>query len=197
MRIRTPRIQPVTDAEWTDDTRPALEAIASRGPVLNVFSTIARHPKLMKRWMVFANHVLSGSTLPARERELVILRTGYLCRSGYEWAQHVAIGRQAGLTDSEIERLTLGSTAEGWRDADRHLLEATEELVGDHFISDDTWAALATNWSEQQLMDLVFAVGQYTLVSMALNSFGVQLEDSTERFPADRYVDGLFPGDAQ
>jgi alkylhydroperoxidase family enzyme len=145
--------------------------------------------------MVFANHVLSGSTLPPRERELVILRTGYLCRSGYEWAQHASIGRQAGLTDTEIERLTHGSTADGWSDGDRHLLEATEELVRDHFVSDATWAALAAAWSEQQLMDLVFAVGQYTLVSMALNSFGVQLEDSTERFPADRYVDGLFPNE--
>lgn len=197
MRIRQPRIQPATEAEWTDDTRPALSAIAARGPVLNVFSTIARHPKLMKRWMVFANHVLSGSTLPPRERELVILRTGFLCRSGYEWAQHVSIGRQAGLTDDEIVRLTIGAAADGWSDGDRLLLEATEQLVGDHFIADATWAALAATWSEQQLMDLVFAVGQYTLVSMALNSFGVQLEDTTERFPAGCYADGLFPGTEQ
>ena len=193
MRIRQPRILPATEADWTDDTRPALSAIAARGPVLNVFATIARHPKLMKRWMVFANHVLSGSTLPARERELVILRTGFLCRSGYEWAQHVSIGRQAGLTTPEIERLTVGSAAAGWTDGDRLLLEAAEQLVSDHFVQDGTWAQLAATWSEQQLMDLVFAVGQYTLVSMALNSFGVQLEDDAERVPAEQWVDGLFP----
>lgn len=131
MRIRQPRIQPVTEADWTDDSRPVLAANAARGPVLNVFTTIARHPKLLKRWTVFANHVLNGSTLPPRERELVILRTGYLCKSGYEWAQHVAIGRLAGLTDGEVERLTLGSTADGWSDGDRLLLQATEELVAD------------------------------------------------------------------
>ena len=68
-----------------------------------------------------------------------------------------------------------------------------EQLVHDHFIDAATWRALAAVWNEQQLMDLVFAVGQYTLVSMALNSFGVQLEDTTERFPADEFVDGLFP----
>ena len=193
MRLRQPRILPVTEAEWTDDSRPTLAANAARGPVLNVFATIARHPKLLKRWVVFANHVLNGSTLPARERELVILRTGFLCRSGYEWAQHAAIGRLAGLADQEIVRLTVGSTADEWSDRDRTLLQATEQLVADHFISDTTWAALATVWSEQQLMDLVFAVGQYTLVSMALNTFGVQLEGSTQRFPADQFVDGLFP----
>ncbi|HQZ35215.1 MAG TPA: carboxymuconolactone decarboxylase family protein [Ilumatobacteraceae bacterium] len=193
MRLRQPRIQPVTEAEWTDDSRPVLAANSARGPVLNVFATIARHPKLLKRWVVFANHVLNGNTLPARERELVILRTGFVCRSGYEWAQHASIGRAAGLTDAEIVRLTIGSNADGWGNGDRMLLQATEQLVSDHFVDDATWAALATVWSEQQLMDLVFAVGQYTLVSMALNSFGVQLEDTTERFPADQFVGGLFP----
>jgi len=193
MRIRQPRIQPTTAADWTDDSRPVMSANSRGGPPLNVFATIARHPKLLKRWVVFANHVLNGSTLPARERELIILRTGFLCRSGYEWAQHAAIGRVAGLTNEEIERLTIGSTASGWSATDRTLLEATEELVRDQFIADATWAALRTAWSEQQLMDIVFAVGQYTLVSMALNSFGVQLEDTTERFPADQFVDGLFP----
>ena len=193
MRLRQPRIQPVTEADWTDDSRPVLVANSANGTVLNVFATIARHPKLLKRWVVFAAHVLNGSTLPARERELVILRTGFLCRSGYEWAQHAAIGRAAGLTDAEIVRLTQGSAAHGWTDSDRALLQATEQLVADHFINDGTWAELAAAWSEQQLMDLVFAVGQYTLVSMALNSFGVQLEGTTERFPADQFVDGLFP----
>jgi len=143
--------------------------------------------------VVFANHVLNGSTLPARERELVILRTGFVCRSGYEWAQHAALGRAAGLTNAEIVRLTRGSAADGWTNSDRALLRATEQLVADHFVDDATWAELAAVWSEQQLMDLVFAVGQYTLVSMALNSFGVQLEDTTERFPAEQFVDGLFP----
>ena len=193
MRLRQPRIQPVTEEEWTDDSRPVLAANSAHGPVLNVFATIARHPKLLKRWVVFANHVLNGSTLPARERELVILRTGFVCRSGYEWAQHAAIGRAAGLTNAEIVRLTRGSAADGWTNSDRALLRATEQLVADHFVDDATWAELAAVWSEQQLMDLVFAVGQYTLVSMALNSFGVQLEDTTERFPADQFVNGLFP----
>ena len=193
MRIRQPRILPVTEADWTEDSRPVLAANSARGPVLNVFATIARHPKLLKRWVVFANHVLNGSTLPARERELVILRTGYLCRSGYEWAQHAAIGRQAGLTDEEMSRIIDGPDAPGWSTADQLLLRATDELVTDHFVSEPTWASLAAQWSEQQLMDLVFAVGQYTLVSMALNSFGVQLEDTTQRFPADQFVDGLFP----
>lgn len=194
MRLSRPRIEPATEADWNDDTRPTLTAVrdGNGGRVLNVFATMARHPKLLKRWVVFANHVLGGSTLPVRERELIILRTGYLAKSGYEWAQHVAIARRFGVSDQEIQRLIDGPGA-GWADADRVLLQATDELMADHFIRDVTWAALRTDWSEQQCMDIVFAVGQYSLVSMALNTFGVQLEDDTERFPKAQFAGGRFP----
>ena len=167
-----------------------------RDHVLNIFRTLAHHPKLLKRWSVFGNHVLARSSLPARERELVILRTGYLCGSGYEWAQHAAIGRQAGLSDTEIERIALGSGSsgrDGWSADDFALLTATDQLVETKFIDDATWAQLGARWDAKQLLDFVFTIGQYTLVSMALNTFGVQLEDTTERFPADQFVDGLFP----
>ncbi|MEO7397455.1 MAG: carboxymuconolactone decarboxylase family protein, partial [Ilumatobacteraceae bacterium] len=182
MRLDQPRIIPTVESDWDDDSRPLLDAIArNNGRVLNIFRTIARHPKLLKRWMVFGNHVLNGNSLPARERELVILRTGYLCGAGYEWAQHVPIARAAGITDDQIRLVVQGPSAPEWDDGDRMLLAATDELSDFKFIRDETWAALGTHWSEKQMMDLVFTVGQYTLVSMALNTFGVQLEDETER----------------
>ena len=132
------------------------------------------HPDLLRRWLVFGNHVLGKSTLPAREREIVILRIGYLCRAGYEWGQHVLIGREVGLSDDEIRRIKAGPAADGWSELDRLLLQATDELHGDAHIADTTWAGLERHLSRKQLMDLVFTVGQYNLVSMALNTFGVQ-----------------------
>ena len=193
MRLHHARVEPTVEADWDDDSRPLLLAIERNGGrVLNIFRTLARHPKLLKRWTVFGNHVLYGSTLPPRERELVILRTGIRCGSGYEWAQHVEIARRVGVTDDEIRRLVNGPAAPGWSADDAALLQATDELVDDKFIADTTWASLATRWNERELMDLVFAVGQYTLVSMALNTFGVQLEDDTEAFPPELFVDGLF-----
>ncbi|MEI7617304.1 MAG: carboxymuconolactone decarboxylase family protein [Actinomycetota bacterium] len=194
MRLTRSRLPLTTSAEWDEDTRRLFAGVKlANGQVLNIFRTLAHHPKLLKRWMVFANHVLIGSTLPARERELIILRTGYLCGSGYEWAQHAAIGRDAGLSDSEIERIAEGPTSIEWSDQDRALLLAADELVGSKFISEATYALLSERWNAQQLLDIVFAVGQYTLVSMTLNTFGVQLEDSTDAFPARLFVDGLFP----
>lgn len=181
MRLNQPRIPPLDPAAFP----PEVREIAARDatPPLNIFRTLAHHPKLMKRWLVFANHVLFKSTLPAREREIVILRIGWLCRAGYEWGQHVRIGREAGLSDEEIERITEGPDAAGWGDLDRLLLRATDELHTDAFVSDPTWKGLSGHLSTEQLMDLVFAVGQYNLVSMALNSFGVQLDPGIEGMP--------------
>jgi alkylhydroperoxidase family enzyme len=176
MRLPEPRIAPLADGQWSEEAAKVIEPIAAAGPPLNIFRTLAHHPGLMKRWMVFANHVLAKSALPARERELVILRVGYLCRARYEWGQHVVIAREAGVTDDEIGRIQEGPDATGWSELERAVLRATDELHNDSFISDDTWAALSLHLTTEQMMDLVFAVGQYHLVSMALNSFGVQPE---------------------
>jgi 4-carboxymuconolactone decarboxylase len=185
-RLARPRIAPLTDAEMDPETRALLGATSGGvggGRVLNIFRTLAVHPKLLKRWLVFGSHVLAKSTLPPRERELAILRVGWRCRSEYEWGQHVAIGRATGLDDAEIARIAEGPDAPGWSERDRALLRAADELVADHFVSDATWQALARDWTTQQIVDLVFAVGQYTLVSMALNTFGVQLDAGVEGFP--------------
>lgn len=183
MRPSAPRIDPVDPASLEGEPKELLAAV-SLGPAVNIFRTLAQHPKLFKRWLVFGNHVLFKSTLPPRDRELVILRTGWRCRAEYEWGQHVIIGRMTGLTDDEIERITRGPDDPAWDPFDAALLRAADELLDDYVVSDETWKRLGERYSVQQLMDLVFAIGQYTLVSMALNSFGVQLDPGVEGFPA-------------
>lgn len=184
MRPTQPRMRPLDESEWDEQARPLLEAMKAfgNGRVLNIFSTLAHHPRLLKNWLVFGTHVLNKSTLPPRERELVILRIGWRCRAEYEWAQHVVIGRQAGLTDGEIARVIQGPKA-GWNARDRALLEAADELLDDHCISDTTWKVLSAHLDARQLLDLLFTAGQYTLVSMVLNSLGVQLDPGLEGFP--------------
>jgi 4-carboxymuconolactone decarboxylase len=175
MRLASPRIAPLSDAEWSEEQR---ELLTRGNPqrVLNIFRTLARHVDMYRRWLPFGNHVLLKSTLPPRDREILILRIGHLCRSGYEFHQHTAIGKRAGLTDAEIEQIKTGPTAPQWSDFDRTLLRATDELHHDAFIGEPTWQALSARYNTQQLLDLVFTVGQYTMVSMALNTFGVQVE---------------------
>ena len=182
MKLDTPRLEPIQPEDWTDDIKKTLQPNVEKGTVFNIFKTLSHHPDLFRRWLVFGNHVLFKSTLPPRERELIILRIGWLCEAEYEWAQHVLIGKEAGLTAEEIDRIKAGPNARGWSEADKLLLQATDELRKDAFITDATWNGLSQHFDTKQLMDVVFAVGQYNLVSMALNTLGVQLDDGLEGF---------------
>jgi alkylhydroperoxidase family enzyme len=149
----------------------------SRPKGLNILGLLARHPALAQAYNTFNGHVLFGSTLEPRERELLVLRVAAVRRADYEWAQHVVQGADAGLSDDEIERVAEGPGAAGWSPLDAALLAAADELVGDATVADDTWATLAAELDEQQLMDVVFTVGAYDLLAMAMRSFGIELDD--------------------
>lgn len=155
------------------------------GSELHIFTTLARHPKLLKRWSAFGGVLLYRGRLGHRERELLILRTGYLTRAHYEWGQHVEIGLAAGLTDDEIARVAVGPDDSAWSAADSALLRAADELHADARISDTTWADLAERYDEQQLIEVCMTVGQYHLVAFTLNSLGVEPEsDDFPELPA-------------
>lgn len=176
MRLSKPRIAPLADAGLSPEQAEALEAFRP-GPVLNIFRTIAHAPKALTRFNAWGGYVLSRrNDLSPRQREIVILRIGFLCKSGYEWTQHVRIGLEAGLTIEEAERIKAGAGA-GWSAADAALIRAADELHQDHFITDATWAALGEHFSDKQRMDVVFTVAQYTQVCMILNTFGVPLDE--------------------
>ena len=181
MRLKQPRIPLIHEDQWTEEQQQIFRGQQMRGSVQNIFRTMANHEKLAKRWLVFGNHILSKSTLPARDREILILRIGWLCQSGYEWGQHVLIGKKAGIEEREFDMIKKGADA-GWSEHDALLIKAADELHNDAFVSDETWNGLSQTYSVEQMMDLVFNCGQYTMVSMALNSFGVQLDPDLEGF---------------
>ena len=177
MRLKTPRIPPLVDSEMSTDAAAIMAPLAARGADFNIFRTMAHKPAAMEKFLEWGNYILSkANSLDARTRELAILRTGFNCKSGYEWAQHVVIGKRCGLTDTEIARIKSGPDAPGWSAADAAVLRACDDLSGNHFISDASWTALSEHFATDQCMDLVYTVGQYTQVSMILNSFGIQLD---------------------
>jgi alkylhydroperoxidase family enzyme len=190
LRLDQPRIEPVDLDRLDADQRAALEPFLATdggkvggGRVLNIFRTLAHAPKALTAFLGWGSYILSRrNALSERDRELVILRTGYNCRSGYEWTQHKRIGLGCDLSEAEIERIKAGPDADGWNDLDRAMLRATDELTGQHFVTDATWTALAP-LGDKGRMDLVFTVGQYTQVSMILNSFGIQVEAGWEVDP--------------
>jgi alkylhydroperoxidase family enzyme len=177
------RIPPLPEAERDEQARELLSGVSAAGaPASNIFSTLVRHPGLFRRWLPFGGKLLGGGKLPARDRELLILRTGWLCDSEYEWAQHREISKSIGITEKEIARVREGPGADGWDPFDATLLKAVDELHADSRISDETWATLAAKYDEKQLIEVPMLVGHYHMVAFTLNTLGVPLEPGLAGF---------------
>jgi len=176
-----PRIPPLTHPS------PEVAEILAKTPgdpggtPLNIFGTLAHHPRLLKRFNVLGGLFLSRGVLPARERELVILRTGWRTNCEYEFGQHVLIGRRAGLTDEEIRRVT--DDGAGWPAGDALLIRLSDELHETRDVSDELWAALSARWDTEALLELVALAGFYGMVAGLLNAARVQRDPGVPGWP--------------
>jgi 4-carboxymuconolactone decarboxylase len=179
-----PRIPPLAEDEAEGDIAEILNALppGAAGPIgeYNIFRTLARHPDLFRTWLPFGGYLLVGGTIPATERELMILRTAVRCRSSYEWGQHVRISERMGIDRETIDRVMEGPGASGWTEHESALIRAVDELHDDSRISDATWQALSQGYDQAQLIELTMLIGQYHMVAFALNSIGVELDDGLE-----------------
>ncbi len=185
----TERIPPTTAADRDERTEELLASFRREdGTDLNIFATLAHHPKLLKRWSAFGGTLLYSGSLPGRDRELLILRTAWLCKAEYEWGQHVLIGRDAGISEEDIDRIPGDQISDDLEPKDRALLQAADELHEHARIIDETWQALARDYDYQQLIEVCMIVGQYHMVAFTLNSLGIELEETPglARFPANR-----------
>jgi alkylhydroperoxidase family enzyme len=182
-----PRIPPLAESEWNDELRQILQATPPGFGVRlgdnNIFPTLARHSELFRAWLPFGGFLLGRGVLPARERELLILRTGCNCASDYEWGQHVRLGESIGLAREEILRIAGGPAAPGWARGDATLLRAADELHAQAKISDGTWALLAESYDERGLLEIAMLVGHYHMIAFALNSAEVELDAGLEGLP--------------
>ncbi len=142
---------------------------------LNIFTTLARNPNLFRRWIGFGAALLDG-TIPARTRELAILRIADLSDSEYEWAQHVPLARAAGVTVEEIEALRRALDRHPWAADDLALLKVVDELDFLGFLVDETWEDALEVLGEAGMIELLMLVGQYQLVAMVLRTLRIQLE---------------------
>jgi alkylhydroperoxidase family enzyme len=150
---------------------------ATGGDPPNVFTTLARHRPLFRRWLRFAGTLMPGGVLPRADSELVILRVAHNCGSDYEWRHHERLGALAGLGAEEIARVREGPAASGWTPRKALLLRAADELHSPaRTISDELWSALAAELVERELIELCMLIGHYEMLAMTLNSLRVQPE---------------------
>lgn len=178
MHPAKPRIELLHPTEFTDEQAELAGGRDGSRAQLSIVRTLVQHPALYRSWMPFAMHAIGSSSIDAREREIIILHTCAVCRATYDLAQHTVIARRVGLTSVEIESAK-GNGAE-LSPFERTLLKAVEELIANHGLSDETWAATAARYSRRQQLDFVFTVGNYTMMAMTTNMFGVPLEDDLE-----------------
>jgi alkylhydroperoxidase family enzyme len=177
----TQRVAPLPPEER--DERQA-ELVRRAGAELGVYTTLVRATDVFGDFLPFGRRMLRLSSLPPRERELLILRTAFRCKAAYEWSHHDRIGRGAGLEDADIDVLARDVVADG--DADERtvlLIRAADELVADHVLSDGTWAKLARAYTVSQVIEVCMLVGEYGMLAGALNSLGVQIEDGYPQPP--------------
>ena len=176
-----PRIAPVVP----DDSNAALFAntLMIDGKPINIFGTLAHHPKLMDRFNRMGGFLLNKGLIPEREREVVILRIGWNSQSVYEFGQHTVIGKRCGLTPDEIRALTKPAAEHAWSVDDLALVELADDLCRDNVVGDATWAKLRVRWNEAELVELLIVAGFYRLVSGFLNTMGVELDPGVPSWP--------------
>lgn len=191
------RVDPLRPNEWPAAMRDALAAMnppvrrhppmptEGRPKGLNVLGALAHHPELAHAFFTFNGHLLSATSLTPRQRELLVLRTAVLRQSEYEWAQHVVIAGDVGISRAEVAQIAWGPDFALWSQADAALLRTADELVADGVISDATWATLAENLSTQQILDVIFTVGAYETLGWMLRSFGVELDEDVRAHLTD------------
>src|SRR4030081_2131852 len=130
------------------EDRTTVEKNAMNGQVFNIFKVLAHHPALVKRWTPFAGHILSKQTLPFRDRELLILRIGWLNQAEYEFAQHELIARKGGVSDGDMENVETGPKG-AWNAHEAALMQAADDLFENSVVADTTWATLAKTYSTE------------------------------------------------
>ena len=170
-----PRIAPVSEPDAEQSELLGKTLLTKSGRPLNLFATLAHNPRLLKRFNMLGGYFLRHGTLPDRDRELVILRVAALTGSEYEYAQHVVLGLEAGLSQEDIDR-TRGPL-EAWTGDDRTLLEFVGEMVASDGAGVSTWDALATRYSQDQMLELPLLVGFYRMLAGFLVVVGVEVED--------------------
>lgn len=175
-----PRYAPLALEEVSPEGQEQVTAIRAAfsipesRPFPDVSLITLRHPGMFKGQMVLGIELAAKGTIPARERELAILRLALLARAPFEWCEHVDIGKAFGVTPEEIERVIEGSSAAGWTEHESAVLRAVEELLADHCMSDATWATLAKTYDEKQMLEFPMLVGSYLMTALQQNTLKIQ-----------------------
>lgn len=167
-------------ADVAEDHRWIFERMEKRGGTLNIFRALSHSPEAMRRFMKFGSYFLDEGKLDPKLRELAILRAGLLCRSPYEFSQHVSFGRRVGLSDSQIRGIAAPSVAL-FEPREMAVLSYAGELTSEARVSDAAYAAVAAFLNEEEIVELTLVIGFYNMVSRTLNALQVNVDAPAQK----------------
>jgi AhpD family alkylhydroperoxidase len=154
-----------------------LIGLATGGGPPHIFTTLARHRRLFRRWLWFAGALMPGGLLPRADTELVILRVAENCDCEYERCQHERLARMAGLSAEQVQQVRHGPDSAGWTARQRLLLQAVDGLHRDRTISSELWAELRRELDERELIELCMLTGHYEMLAMTLNALAIEPDE--------------------
>lgn len=172
------RIEPLPETQWTERVRAVFARTRPGGPPTNDVKILAHYPELFESVLPFATYISTGSTLPAKDRELLALRAAWLCRSPFVWAQHESVARRHGIQRRELDRLREGPDAKGWNAFESTLLRTVDEMFVNSFVTDATWNELTARYDRRQVLDALFTVSGSVMWSVVMNSFGAEAKST-------------------
>lgn len=187
MPDRPVRVAPLTPDEWTPEVREFFEATigADKAATFNMPLTFARHPQLSRAVFEFSRHIQESAEIPARLREIIIMRVAWLNRTDYVWGQHNQMMRRLEMGDEHVQGIKAGPDAPVWSADERLVLRVVDELVKTRKVADGAWKALADRFSTKQILDILAVVGQYSMLALLFNAIGLRLEPRFKEFALD------------
>jgi alkylhydroperoxidase family enzyme len=177
-----PRISAPTDPDPETAGLIAMTAPAGRDAPGTIV-VLGHAPDLLGPFLGWAAALALRGRLPKRDHELLAMRASHNCWSPFEWGEHADIARRAGIDDDEIARIAAGPDAPGWSALDSALLRAADELHAAADVTDETWSTLKAHYDEGQLVEVLYVVGQYTMLSFVANAAGVPVADDFDQLP--------------
>ncbi len=172
-----PRVSLVEKEQAHHIVKELYENLVKGGwPVINLYKVLGHCPYIARNFQRMGNSILRGEELSPKLRELAILRVGVLAQSEYEFAKHFVIGKEAGISQKQIDNISNWASSPEFNDKERSVLAYTDEVATDIRVRDETFATLQNFLNEHEIVELTITIGYYGMVCRILVALQVELE---------------------
>lgn len=170
------RLQAVDPAAMTPEQRKVYDSIASgpRGGVRGPFLALLQLPELADRVQHLGELLRYGTSFDRRLAELAIIVTARCLRCQYEWFAHARLAAEAGVSPAVIEAIRTGATPPFADDRERLVHDFVRQLVGNHRVSDATYAAVTSTFGARGAIELAGIAGYYSMIAATLNGHAIE-----------------------